>query len=151
MINAGWAIIVGIIVAAVSSWITVQLSLRKFRTEKWWELKAEAYSKIIGALHNSKAFADEHLNAHNRGYKISEEKEKEVRRRANEAKEKISKAVDIGAFLLSERALARLKQYQKDAQAGAEDWYKSLEKDWEVSHKCLKDIIEIAKIDLQTK
>ena len=151
MINAGWAIIVGIIVAAVSSWITVQLSLRKFRTEKWWELKAEAYSKIIGALHNSKAFADEHLNAHNRGYKISEEKEKEVRRRANEAKEKISKAVDIGAFLLSERALARLKQYQKDAQAGAEDWYESLEKDWEVTHKCLKDIIEIAKIDLQTK
>ena len=74
MINAGWAIIGGIIVGAVSAWITVQLSLRKFRTEKWWELKVEAYSKIIGALHNSKAFADEHLNAHNRGYKISEEK-----------------------------------------------------------------------------
>ncbi len=32
---------VAILIAAVSSWITVQLSLKRFRDEKWWEKKVQ--------------------------------------------------------------------------------------------------------------
>ena len=53
----------GVVIAAISSWITVQLSLRRFRTERWWERKAEAYERIIGALHDSKVFASRHADA----------------------------------------------------------------------------------------
>ncbi len=42
MIPVG-AIFTGIIIAVVSSWITVQLSLKKFQKEKLWERKLEAY------------------------------------------------------------------------------------------------------------
>jgi hypothetical protein len=52
------ALLSGIVIAAVNSWITVQLSLRRFRTERWWERKVEAYERIIAALHPTKAYAD---------------------------------------------------------------------------------------------
>jgi len=49
MAEVALSIFTAIVIAAISSWITVQLSLRKFRAERWWERKAEAYSKIIEA------------------------------------------------------------------------------------------------------
>ena len=56
-----------IMIAAVSSWITVQLSLRRFRTEKWWERRVAAYERLIEVLHHSKAFFERHLKASSRG------------------------------------------------------------------------------------
>ena len=49
-------IIKSLLIAAVASWITVKLSLRKFYTEKWWERKAQAYSEIIGSLARMEIF-----------------------------------------------------------------------------------------------
>jgi hypothetical protein len=63
LVDVVLALSTGILIAAVSAWITVQLSLRRFRTERWWERKVEAYERIIGALHDAKAFADTHLHA----------------------------------------------------------------------------------------
>ena len=153
MIDTALAILTGIVIAAVSSWITVQLSLRKFRTERWWEKKAEAYSRIIEALHNSKAFADNHLEAQYSGRDLPAEKDKELRQRSKLAHEEIAKAVDIGAFLLSEEALTRLKQYQKEAGKTEDEksWFEYLEETWGSTDKCLKDLIKIAKRDLRAK
>ncbi len=147
------AIFTGIIIAAVSSWITVQLSLRKFRTEKWWEQKVEAYTKIIEALHNSKAFVDNRLEMECNGREVSEEKDKELQQRSKAGHEDISKAIDTGAFLLSEQALCRLKQYQKEAKEASytTDWIEYLQGDLAATDSCLKEIIEIAKKDLRAK
>lgn len=40
-------VFIGILIAAASSWITVQLSMRRFRAEWLWKMKADAYSAII--------------------------------------------------------------------------------------------------------
>ena len=58
-----WQLLTGIIIAAVSAWVTVQLSLRKFRKEKWWERKADTYSNVIEALYNSKAYPQHFMDA----------------------------------------------------------------------------------------
>ena len=62
-----------ILIAAVSSWITVQLALRRFRRERWWERKTDAYTKVIEALHNSKEFSDRHLEAAQAGREIPDD------------------------------------------------------------------------------
>ena len=56
-------ILTGIFIAGITSLITVHLSINKFRTEKWWERKADAYTQLLDALHNAKKFSDEHLRA----------------------------------------------------------------------------------------
>ena len=153
MFDTALAIFTGIVIAAVSSWITVQLSLKRFRSERWWERKAQAYEKIIGALHDSKAFADKHLKAEYGGRKIAEEMDKELRARSKVAHEEIEKAIDIGSFLLSDEALSRLKQYQKDMEkaSGTQMWFEYLEEDLAATSNCLKDLIQIAKKDLRAK
>ena len=153
MLDVAIVIFTGIVIAVVSSWITVQLSLRKFRSERWWERKAETYSRIIEALHNSKAFADTYLEAESEGRELEKKDKELLRQRSEAAHEEISKAMDIGAFLLSNKAQARLKQYQKEAeQAGQQQsWFEYLDADWAATDKCLNDMIEIAKHDLRTK
>ena len=145
-------IITGIVTAAISSWIAVQLSLRKFHLEKWWERRADAYSVLIEALHVSKAFCDENFEALCAGRHVSEERDKEQRNRAQKATDEIQRAIDIGAFLFSDEALEVLKRYTKDQEevSKAQDWYQYLETDLWATSRCLKDIIEIARKDLKT-
>jgi len=44
-----------LIVAVVTAWATVQFSIRQFRTQKWWEVKAEAYRDILDNLQKAES------------------------------------------------------------------------------------------------
>src|SRR3990167_3419940 len=97
----------GIIIAVISSWVTVQLSLRRFQKEKIWEKKFEAYIKIIEALHHVKDYLA-----------IEEDFEIGIRKRehasaeylANSfakyriANEEVEKYRNIGELIISEKA-----------------------------------------------
>jgi hypothetical protein len=39
-----------LVVAVFTSIVTVQLALRRFHAERWWERKTDAYSRIVEAL-----------------------------------------------------------------------------------------------------
>lgn len=151
MSNAAVSTLVGIVIAAVSAWITVQLSLKRFRSERWWDRKVEAYERIIEALHHSKAFSDAHLNAKYEGRKLPEEYDKDLRVRSSQAHVEIEKATDIGAFLLSDEAHERLKKYREEAKEASKTphWEEYLEGDLMATESCLADLIKIAKKDLR--
>ena len=147
------AIYTAIAISVVSSWITVKLSTQQFRTQRWWERKVEAYEKIVETLHNLKMFSEQHLKADYRGIDLPEEKDAELRKRSRLAHDEIEKVIDTGAFLLSDNAMARLRQYRKEAARATEttNWTEYLEADLDATYKCLNDMIEIAKSDLKTK
>lgn len=145
-------ILAGVIVAAVSSWITVQLSLRRFRAEKWWEMRVEAYKRLIEAFHDSKAFSETHLEADYEGREVPEETDKELRARAKDAAREIARAADLGGFLLGDEVRTRLKKYQQEEAKASdtESWQMYLHGDWNATNSCLQDVIEIARRDLKT-
>ena len=153
MLQAATTLLTGIIIAVVSALVTVQLSLRRFRTERWWERKVQAYERVIAALHDAKAFAEEHFEANMLGRELPKEQDEDLRARSKVAHEEIAKAIDIGAFLLSDEALERLKQYRKEEDEAGEtnSWFEYLDADLAATGKCLKDLIVIAKKDLQIK
>jgi hypothetical protein len=111
VLDTALVIFTGILIAAVSSWITVQLSLRRFRSERWWERRAAAYERVIEALHDLKVFADNHLEAEYKGREFPEEEDKELRARSKAAHEEVAKTIDIGAFLLSDEALTSVTSH----------------------------------------
>ena len=147
------SIVTGIIIAAASSWITVQLSLSKFRTERWWEKKVTAYEKIIAALHDSKVYLEKNLEAIEERREISEERKIELQKQAQSAYKEISKAIDIGSFVLSDTAHNRLKTYKEQEKEilKSESYYEYLDEDFGATRDCLNDIIRIAKNDLGAK
>lgn len=145
------AIPAAIFIAAVSSWITVQLSLGKFRHEKWWERKADAYANVIEALHYSKQFAEEHFEADIEGRKISSDKDAELRANAKKANAEISRVASIVAFLLHDKAINRLALLAREENEASNtaDWWEYLDRDLRATSSCLDDIIKIAKADLK--
>ena len=54
-------LLVGLVVAVVASLVTVRLSLKRFYAERWWDRKADAYTRVIAALHqmNGRALPDQ--------------------------------------------------------------------------------------------
>ena len=143
----------GAFIAVVSSFITVRLSLRKFRTEKWWERKAEAYAKVIEALYQSKRFTDRHLEEAYGERELSEEYKKELLQAAKVASAEIDRVANIGAFLLSEKAMERIAKYKKDEKHATDtrDWHEHLDREWGAISSCLTDMVAIAKEDLEVK
>ncbi len=150
--QAALYVFTAIVIGAISAWITAQLALRRFRAEKWWERKAEAYSRVIEALHNSKVWTEEHLKANFDNGEIPEAKRKELGNRARAAYDELRKAMDVGAFLLCDEALSRLKQYEKETrELERNPPYQYLKADFAATENCLNELIEIAKRDLKTK
>ena len=143
----------GIAIAAVSSWITVQLSKHKFRSERWWEKKVTAYERVIEAFHNSKKFDSEHIEAEEGGRKVDESRDKELMSFAKEARDEILKATDIGSFLLSEEALKILARYEAESEniPRQESWYDHLEVSWSITNSYMKEFIKEAHRDLKNE
>jgi hypothetical protein len=137
-------------IALLSAWITVKLSQRKFRTERMWDRKVLAYERVIEAFHKSKKFSTEHLDAECVNREVPEERDKELRHLAKEAREEIARATDIGSFTLSLQALELLADYQRES--GNDDhihtWLEHLDYDYSVTDKYLKLLIAEAKRDL---
>ncbi len=141
----------GIAIAATSSWITVELSKHKFRSERWWEKKVEAYERVIEAFHNAKKFDIEHMAAEERGSEVDEARDAELRSLAKAARDEILKASDIGSFVLSEAALKILANYEAESEnmPRQDTWYEHLELSWSVANRYMKEFIEEAKRDLK--
>jgi hypothetical protein len=141
-------------IAVVSAWVTVQLSLRRFRTERWWERKVEAYERVIAVLYDAKASANDRLEAVTHCRELSDETQQELSAQTRAAHKQIARAIELGAFLLSDEAQARLTRYLKeDSEAyditAGEDWIEVLHKEWWAIHDALRDFIPLAKKDLQ--
>ncbi len=144
------SIISTILIATFSSFLTFQLSTAKFRSEKWWELKVASYQKILEALHESKLFSSYYLDAHQEGGQVSEEQAKELSAKGKKAHDEIVKMIDVGTFLLSDKAMERLYQYMNES-SEAEDvaeFFTHLDKDYQATKSCIDDLILIAKDDL---
>lgn len=136
-----------LIVAIIVAVLTVQLSIHRFRKEKWWEKRVEAYSRIVEALHDTKAFSVVHLDAEERAIDIPADKKQALIKRWKTANDAILKAIDVGAFLLSNTALERLQKYQKEEQKAQKEqgWYSMLDASWSAADSCLKDLIKLPK------
>jgi hypothetical protein len=137
-------------IAIFSSWLTVKLSLKRFRTERLWDRKVIAYERVIDAFHKSKKFSSEHLDAEYVNRELPKERDTELRRLAQEAQEEIRRTADIGSFTLSTNALKLLEKYSRES--GDDDhidsWQEHLEHDYTVTDKYMKLFIEEAKRDL---
>lgn len=140
-----------LVIATFSAWLTVTLSLKRFRTERLWDRKVVAYERVIEAFHKSKKFSSEHLDAEYVNRELPKDRDTELRRLAQEAHEEIGRTADIGSFTLSKNALKVLADYSRES--GDDDhihtWQDHLEHDYTVTDKYMKLFIEEASRDLE--
>ena len=62
-IQIGLGIASGIVIAAFTSWISVQFAIQQFYSQKWWERKADVYASIMEALYHVKHNLETEMSA----------------------------------------------------------------------------------------
>ncbi len=145
------ALVPGIIIAALTSYITVRLSLKRYYSERWWERKAEAYSTIIKSFYQMKAYPMRMMRASEKSKEISRERYDELKLHAQKGFEEITRAIAIGTFIISDEAVNSLNQFQDEYHNIDEKKLLSqvMEDDIALVDKYIKIVRECAKKDLR--
>jgi len=163
VLNFVTTLLSGLFIAAVTSLITVRLALWRFYSEKWWERKAELYSRLIEVLFDMHSYNRQWLEDYEQE-SISEavtafEKEKRkkhlesLRSRYQKTEVDFEKIAVIGAFIVSDAIAKDVMQLTKAnaatmAEFSQRDMRKTAEESLKAIEDCLARVREHAKQDL---
>jgi vacuolar-type H+-ATPase subunit H len=120
----------------------------RFTSEKWRERKAGAYTRIIEALSDLCYYYQQIRDAAYEARELSAEAKREIERHWEKGHLEVTKAANVGAFMISPEAEQALKEYSERAR-GSEDWFERLDLDYTSTEQCLKKIVVYAKKDLR--
>ncbi len=142
-----------LLVSLLTAYITVRLTLKRFYSERWWERKADTYSRIVESLHHMKKYLADTIDAEIEGIEFSKEKKGDIKKKWDDGADQISKITDIGSFIISNEAEKILTELNKrlEQARNQKTWFDYLDKQFGAVDNCLKEIKIIAKKDLKLK
>lgn len=151
----------GLFIAVITSLLTVWLALRRFRSEKWWERKAELYSKLIEALYDMHCYSRDWLDDYEVGHEHESPEQKQKRKarlderlaRHQRAQEEVQKIAVIGSFVVSDAVAADITRMRKEYAAAMAtfnhaDIYDVVGDCMKAVEECLARVRDHAKEDL---
>lgn len=126
-------------IAVIGAFLAAHLSMRRFRSEKWWERKATAYSELVEALHHMKWYPSEHIDAELEQREIPEEDKVDYWRQYKTARRNVWKIADSSAFLVSPKVNEAIVQMERElGEARTADWwFEHAEQQYAAIQKCL--------------
>ena len=151
LISALPGLLVGVCVGILSYF----LSLRRFYSQRWWEKKAEIYSKVIESLYHilnyHELLISEDFNPSNK--KQENERQADHAAKSEAAIEEIDKIIAIGRLIISKPAVDRLISLKESIEdsSTAPDWFQHLEEVASAVHESIEDMLSLAKKELRVR
>ncbi len=139
------------IVAILTAWITVKLSIRQFSSQRWWEKKADAYNEILSHLSNLDFAYQEWIDEEEEGTEYTEEHQKRLRELVTPAIQRVHTADAVGAFYVSAKAVRALHSCATTLRRpvhDGDDWYSHIIDAQASVKKAIETIRSEAKTDL---
>ena len=138
-------------IAVVTSVLTVRLSLRRFHAERWWERKAEAYSRIVESLHHLMEYCSAMSEESSHAAEFSAEHRKELSDSYKSAYRDLRKATGVGAYIISNEIAVILSNLEARPRL---DWreeppWEVFDADFAAYKEALEQIRQLAKKDLK--
>ena len=140
--------------SCVGSWLTMRFSLHRFRQERWWDKKAEAYAKLIGHMTTLHFWWGDYLHGMSQSERQPSPEEKRERDeaglRCREAHHSLERATIEEAYVLSPQTLEILNAFLKEfARRPNEDhFYQDIMEHWRLAKKSAEALQKEMKIDL---
>jgi hypothetical protein len=145
--DIGLAIITGLIIAPLSSYITVRLSLSRFKDERRWEKQFHAYERLLDALHTIKQNNINWENAFRTDRSTpATEKLKQLDVKREEAMEFLERATDYGGFILPNDVITEIRNMLDDLRSleySEENYNECYKRENEIIEKALEKLREI--------
>jgi hypothetical protein len=144
------AIATSSLIAIPTSILSVNLAMKKYRTEKWWDKKAECYFQTIRALNDVVHYYDALLEDKLNIKTLPEPKLKELKKEFYSAQILVQAQLNIGQLLLSKSSCKDLLDIDQ-VFSKAENIKDVIQKYGTIRNEieaCLNSLIENAKTDL---
>lgn len=140
-----------VLVAILTSIITVRLSIKQFYTQKWWEKKADTYSKIIEELSYLQFYFGELFDEGVQIKQISDEDREELRKKYKNSKQLIFKTYASGAYIISNNSIKALEELIKELDEEKPNCHfvDNYDRWYGKTKDCINKIREEAKRDLK--
>ena len=145
--------LVSLVISVITAIVTVRLSLEQFRSERWWEKKTEAYSKIISELSIMFYCLSKWLDGAEGATNYSDEFISEFTNEYHASKINVEKVIAMGSYIISEKASTLLYDLQKELnwKSPQRDWHEELERAYTAVKTTISGLRVIAKKDLDLK
>ncbi len=143
-------LLAGIPIALLTSWLTVKFALRRFQSERWFERRVDAYTKVIEALHFMSRCVDTQLRAAMRNSELSKEVEEELIAAYRKGLADLRRLTDMGSLIFSQEAVLVLNALNIELQAASDEqtYWDHLDAEGVAISKCIVELRKIAKRDL---
>ncbi len=144
------ALIPALLVSIVTAIITVKLSVRQFRSQRWWERKADTYSRIIEYLSSLQYCYGEWIKEEMTGYKEGKIRMQKISETYNIALEGFIKECNASAYIISEKAHMELEKLRKEVEWEERtiDWFEDIETRYDMVKSTIGELRGHAKADL---
>jgi hypothetical protein len=148
----------GLVISVLTAYLTVHFSLWRFRSEKWWERKAQTYSDTMEALYKIKSHAEDFAE----GVSIESKNSSQA---SFEGRAEIDRVIAVSSFVVSEEALEHLEKFRRKSRdlilraayqsvenedGNFDRWQRDYAKrELEAANACLESLRECAKRGLR--
>ena len=138
------------VVGVVSSLFTSLLARKRFVSERWWDRKADAYTRILEALVEMHRYHEAYYEDLTHEAELSEERKAELTAAWKTAWREVDNAIRLGAFVISQEAHTALTKLRA-ATWGVHpnDFFGLVDAEYAATRACIEHIREIGRTDLQ--
>lgn len=133
--------------------LTVRFALPKFRSERWWERKAQVYTDLLTALFHMQRYLEYSLREREEGVEYDEGFMKRLSSAHEQGGVEVRKAAAVGTFLLSQDAATLLVNLsaELDDPHYNDDLVEEMEAHLKAVRSAIKELPSVAKRDLGLK
>ncbi|QYJ97088.1 hypothetical protein K0J45_16480 [Shewanella alkalitolerans] len=146
-------ILIQILLSIGAAFLGAWLASRRFRNERWWEKKSEAYSELVEALHSMRWPSSEHFDAGIEHRELSEEYNQELWEEFKRARKIVWKITDSSSFLISSEVLKVVQEMERGLSnsRNANTWFEHLDEQGAAIDTCIEKVKNIGVKELGIK
>jgi len=142
----------GVLISIVTATVTVNLSLRRFYSERFWERKMDVYSSIFDALYRLKRYYILKRDTETGKRVLPNGKLALLEHEWEDGDMELGKAIDVGSFLISGDAVQCLRDYRDRTRWTLDDadMEELVNQELGPLTDCIESLILIAHRDLES-
>jgi hypothetical protein len=140
-----------LLTASIAAWVAATLALGRFRSEKVWERKIDAYTAILHDLHNMLRWYDEHWSEKALGRDMLDAERQKLQEEFQKGEADLLLRLDRDAWLISPKSSDRLAEMKRDLEVTESEDYdfpSHIERGGWAITEAQKDLRVLARADL---
>jgi hypothetical protein len=146
-------LLVQISVSVGAAFLAARLAAKRFKEDRLWEKKMEAYVELVDALHKMKFPLGEHFDAAIKHRDIDKEYSRELWSEFSLARRNVLRIAESSSLLLSPELIEVVEEMESEISKADNEtcWELHLDYQWAAITECLKKVKKIAGRELGIK